>query len=168
METNFVRGEVKTFEQVINKYQTIFEQDGNLILIKRLTLNVIRAGLKRINLSYSRIAFGDIRTKLGLPDSTDVESMVAKAIRDGVITARIDFKTQHLFITENNDVYSTKEPQINFQKRIEYCTNLITNCNGAMQYKQAVKEENKEIGGDDEDDEENLEKLMEAFEDEFM
>jgi 26S proteasome regulatory subunit N3 len=126
---------VKTFELICQKYHQIFENDGNLILIKRLTLNVIRAGLKRINISYSRISFEDIRTKLGLPDSTDVESMVAKAIRDGVITARIDFDTQSLFINETNNIYVTKEPQINFQKRIEYCTNLINNCNGALQYK---------------------------------
>lgn len=130
-----VKGEVKTFELICQKYHQIFENDGNLILIKRLTLNVIRAGLKRINISYSRISFEDIRTKLGLPDSTDVESMVAKAIRDGVITARIDFDTQSLFINETNNIYVTKEPQINFQKRIEYCTNLINNCNGALQYK---------------------------------
>lgn len=126
---------MKTFELICQKYHQIFENDGNLILIKRLTLNVIRAGLKRINISYSRISFEDIRTKLGLPDSTDVESMVAKAIRDGVITARIDFDTQSLFINETNNIYVTKEPQINFQKRIEYCTNLINNCNGALQYK---------------------------------
>lgn len=162
-----LRGEVKTFEQVCSKYHETFEKDGNLILIQRLTLNVIRAGLKRINISYSRISFEDIRTKLGLPENTDVESMVAKAIRDGVITARIDFQTQTLFINESNNIYVTKEPQINFQKRIEYCTNLISNCNGALQYKQEEGEGKKEAG-DEGDDDDALQKLIEAFEDEFM
>lgn len=62
-----VRGEVKTYEDVVEKYQQVFEADGLLVLIKRLTLNVIRAGLRRINISYSRISFADINTKLGLP-----------------------------------------------------------------------------------------------------
>lgn len=145
----------------------MFQQDGLLILINRLTLNVIRAGLRRINLSYSRISFADISVKLGLHTSTDVESMVAKAIRDGVIGGSVDYSTRELLISENTDLYSTRDPQINFQKRIDYCTSMINTCNKAMLYQEANKKEENTDGIMDE--EIAFEELLENLgDDEFM
>ena len=54
---------------------------------------VIKAGLRKINLSYSRISFADISLKLNLPKNTDVEFIVAKGIRDGVLNAKIDHES---------------------------------------------------------------------------
>lgn len=136
---SLVKGEVKAFEEVLARFRSDFEKDGLLILINRLTLNVIRAGLHKINMSYSRISFSDICSKLGLPEGTDVESMVAKAIRDGVINGTVDFAAKELNILEKGDLYSTREPQINFQKRIDYCTNMINTCNKAMLYSDTKK-----------------------------
>ena len=50
-------------------------------LIVRLRHNVIRAGLRRISLAYSRISLADVATKLGLTNIEDTECIVAKAIR---------------------------------------------------------------------------------------
>ena len=47
----------------------------------RLRHNVIRAGLRRISLAYSRISLADVASKLGLPNVEDTESIVTKAIR---------------------------------------------------------------------------------------
>lgn len=46
--------------------------------------------MKKINISYSRISLADIKSKLGLESISDTEYIVAKAIRDGVITATVD------------------------------------------------------------------------------
>ena len=131
-----------------------------LILINRLNLNVIRAGLKRINLSYSRISFEDIKSKLNLPQESDVESLICKAIRDGVLQGTVDFSSNELLINENKDVYSTSLPQRNFQKRIDYCHNMIENCRKAMLYGGEQKEENDEEGSDDDIDADDIEKLL--------
>ena len=50
---------------------------------------VIKTGLRKINLSYSKISFADIALKLNLPKHTDIEFLVAKAIRDKVLNAEI-------------------------------------------------------------------------------
>ena len=97
------------------------------MLINRLTLNVIRAGLKKINLSYSRISFADIALKLCLPRGSDVESLVSKAIRDGVVSGSVDVAKQELLLSENKDTYGTNVPQLNFQKRIDFCSAVIHN-----------------------------------------
>ena len=47
----------------------------------RLRHNVIRAGLRRISLAYSRISLADVAAKLGLANVEDTECIVAKAIR---------------------------------------------------------------------------------------
>ena len=68
----------------------MFRSDGTHNLITRLHHNVIRTGLRRINLAYSRISLADIAARLHLPSAEDAECIVAKAIRDGGIDAVID------------------------------------------------------------------------------
>ena len=52
----------------------------NKISYNRLRINVIKTGLKRISLSYSKISLADIAKKLGLDDNEDIELIVAKVI----------------------------------------------------------------------------------------
>jgi 26S proteasome regulatory subunit N3 len=59
-------------------------------LIQRLRHTVIKFGLKKINISYSKISIKDILAKLGLDTVEETEQIVSKAIRDGVIDALLD------------------------------------------------------------------------------
>lgn len=59
----------------------MFAEDRTSNLIVRLRHNVIRAGLRRISLAYSRISLADVASKLGLANVEDTECIVAKAIR---------------------------------------------------------------------------------------
>jgi 26S proteasome regulatory subunit N3 len=77
------------FKQLTVKYQKLFQADRNLSLIHRLQHTVIKFGLKKINISYSRISIADIQQKLSLESTEETEQIVAKAIRDGVIDATI-------------------------------------------------------------------------------
>jgi 26S proteasome regulatory subunit N3 len=85
---------------VVAKYAKFYIKDKLYTLILRLHQMVIKAGLRKINLSYSRISFVDISTKLNLPKNTDVEFIVAKGIRDGVLNAKIDHESQIVVIKE--------------------------------------------------------------------
>jgi 26S proteasome regulatory subunit N3 len=95
-----------------------------LRLVCRLRRNVIKTGLRKINLSYSRISFADICAKLHLDSEVDAEFIVAKAIRDGVIDATIDHENRYLRSKELVDIYSTYEPQDIFHQRIKFCLKL--------------------------------------------
>lgn len=61
-----------------------------MALMHRLKHTVIKFGLKKINISYSKISLQDIMTKLALESVEETEQIVAKAIRDGVIEATIN------------------------------------------------------------------------------
>ncbi len=126
-------GNLAAFATCLTAHESIFRADHMLTFIARLRHNVIKTGLRRINVSYSRISIRDICTKLHLTESTlqaggvaatseeDAEFIVAKAIYDGVIDASIDRKQHFVFSKENADVYSTNEPQTAFHKRIQFC-----------------------------------------------
>ena len=64
-------------------HEAVFRGDAVHHLIVRLRHNVIRAGLRRISLAYSRISLADVAAQLGLASVQDTESIVAKAIRWG-------------------------------------------------------------------------------------
>jgi len=117
-------GNLSAFNEISSKYEKIFLQDKMNTLIVRLRHNVIKTGLRRINVSYSKISIKDICQKLHLDSEEDAESIVAKAIRDGVIDAVVDRKFHFLYSKENTDVYSTNEPQMAFHKRINFCMDI--------------------------------------------
>lgn len=132
-------GDLVNFKQVMSTYHQLFQKDRTYNLILRLRHNVIKAGLKKISLSYSRISFIDICKKLKLESAVDAESIVSKAIRDGVIDATINHEEGFVKINENIDVYSSHDPQIAFHARIAFALNTHNDAVKAMRYEDKVE-----------------------------
>lgn len=84
-----LEGELQNFNNVVEQYKDRFQKDGLYIIILRLNQIVIRIGLRRISLAYSNISLRDVASKLNIP-AEDVEFVVAKALRDGIIHGEID------------------------------------------------------------------------------
>jgi 26S proteasome regulatory subunit N3 len=68
---------------------------------------VIKFGLKKINISYSKISLKDIAKKLSLDSVEETEQIIAKAIRDGVIEAVLDHDNQWMRSQDSTDVYTS-------------------------------------------------------------
>ena len=62
-----------TFNKVVSKYEKIFIQDKNYSLILRLRHTVLKFGLKKLNISYSKISMKDIQQKLSLDSLEETE-----------------------------------------------------------------------------------------------
>lgn len=127
-------GDLQLFQTCLNKYTALFQRDATYSLILRLRHNVIKTGIRMISLSYSRISLLDITRKLGLESEEDAEYIVAKAIRDGVIEAKVDHEKGWMISQERRDVYSTEEPRKMFETRIEWCLGLRNESVKAMRY----------------------------------
>jgi len=103
---NYVKqGDMEKFRQLLQKYSSLFQADKVLSLVHRLQHTVIKFGLKKINISYSKISLSDVKTKLSLESVEETEQIVAKAIRDGVIDASIDHDNQCMLSLPLIDVY---------------------------------------------------------------
>jgi len=61
------------FKQILTQNARLFQADKNLTLVQRLKHTVIKFGLKKINISYSKILLSDIRTKLSLESNVETE-----------------------------------------------------------------------------------------------
>merc|ERR1712166_1278869 len=149
---------------VIESHKALFQKDKTLTLINRLRHNVIKTGLRSINLSYSRISLQDICAKLGLETPEDAAGVVAKAVVDGVIDATSDYDGKFLKSAQRQDLYTSCEPQKAFHKRIAFCLQMRNEAVKAMVYPDENEKENKrrqerekdlmaEIDEDDLDDE---------------
>jgi 26S proteasome regulatory subunit N3 len=86
---------------------------------------VIRIGLRRISIAYSRISLKDIGLKLNIP-AEDVEFVVAKALRDGIMSGEIDHDGQVLSIEGDKNVYVTNDPQSALNKRIQQKNQVLS------------------------------------------
>lgn len=130
------KGDLKAFQQVAQQYWANFLEDKTHNLIVRLQHNVIRTGLRNISKAYSKISLQDVSQILGLNGGVEeVECIVAKAVRDGAIDAKIDHTNQWMVTSEASDIYSTFEPQQAFHSRIMFCLNLHNEAVKAMRYK---------------------------------
>ncbi|KAJ3261730.1 26S proteasome non-ATPase regulatory subunit [Boothiomyces macroporosus] len=127
-------GDLGKFQDALAKHSDVFHADKNMTLILRLRHNVIKTGVRRISLSYSKISLKDICIKLQLDCEEDAEYIVAKAIRDGVIDATIDHESGSMKSNEIIDIYSTTEPQNAFNQRINFCLNLHNESVQAMRF----------------------------------
>ena len=76
-------GNIQQFQHIANHtiYKLVFKTDKNMSLVQRLGHNVLKTGLKKISLSYSRISFKDVAEKLHLSSPEATEFICAKAIR---------------------------------------------------------------------------------------
>jgi len=160
-------GDLATFHSVVNQHAELFKADKTYALIQGLRHNVIKTGLRKINVSYSRISFADVSKKLQLDSTEDVEFIVAKAIRDGVISATIDHAGQYIQSKENVNIYSTQEPQAAYHRRISFCLNTHNESVKAMRYPpDAHKPSHVETAKERREREQEIAKNLEDEEDE--
>lgn len=143
-------GDLKKFASSISKYKSQLIQDGNYQLCVRLRSNVIKTGIGMISLTYRKISLRDICLKLHLDSEQTAEYMVSRAIRDGVIEAKINHEQGHIETTELLNVYSTKQPQQVFDERIRFVNQLHDESVMAMRYPDS-RDKNKQANTNDDD-----------------
>lgn len=127
-------GDLTLFSERVGMYSERLKEDGTYTLISRLEHSVVKAGLRRLNTSYSRISLSDIATRLGLPSPTSAEYVVSKAVRDGVIDATIHHNDGYVQSHDLVDVYATVEPMEAFHRRIAYCLTTHNDAVRGMRY----------------------------------
>ncbi|XP_014666109.1 PREDICTED: 26S proteasome non-ATPase regulatory subunit 3-like [Priapulus caudatus] len=127
-------GDLSRFNEVLCNFSAQFQADDTYTLIVRLRHNVIKTGVRMINVSYSRISLADIAQKLQVDSPQDAEYIVAKAIRDGVIEATINHMKGYMQSKDNIDIYCTREPQAAFHQRISFCLDIHNHSVKAMRY----------------------------------
>ena len=138
-------GNLDEFKQAMSEFGNNFHEDGTFNLVQRIRHVVIKAGLRKINLSYSRISIKDITEKLKLENEKETEYIIAKAIRDGVFLATINHKEGYVQSKEIQDIYSTFEPQKSYLTRIQFLNNILTEAKKSMKYSQEQEEVKKEL-----------------------
>ena len=160
------QGDMDNFKRLLEKHQGLFLADKNLSLIQRLRHTVIKFGLKKINISYSKISIKDIAKKLSLESVEETEQIVAKAIRDGVIEAVLDHDSQWMRSQETNDVYTSNDPQDIYNKRIKFCMDLHNDAVRALEY--PPKEDKRDFGNLDEERSQKEEDILASLMEDMM
>jgi len=84
---------------------------------------VIKTGIRRLSLSYSRISLRDICHKLHLDSEEDAEYIAGKAIRDGVIEGRIVHENGWMECAGQKRGYGPEVSDV-FGRRIAFCLDL--------------------------------------------
>lgn len=162
-------GNLHEFSNVVTEHQDTFKADKNYSLIQRLSHNVLKTGLRKISVSYSRISLADVAEKLQLASAQSAEYICARAIKDGVIEASIDHENGWLTSNEIIDVYSTEEPQKAFHRRIVFCLDVHNEAVKSMRYppdsyKKEVESSKKDKDG--KEDEKTIDELIKELEEE--
>ena len=125
-------GDLDAFQRTLQKYDKDLEKDDTKSLVYRLRNNVLKTGLRRISISYSRISFQDIASKLRLRSANEAECVCAKAIRDGVVDAILNHEQGFMRSKETIDAYSTNQPRKALHLRTSFCLDIHNEAVKAM------------------------------------
>jgi 26S proteasome regulatory subunit N3 len=135
---------------------------------------VVKAGLRKLHLSYSRISLDDVAHRLGLPSAASAQFVVAKAVRDGVLEATIYHEEGYVQSHDLIDVYATQEPAEAFHRRIAYCLTTHNDAVRGMRYPpDAYKKQleasrgNRRKAGDEKTDEEKAQELEDELDEDY-
>lgn len=168
------QGDLAVFTKVVSEHAARLQSDGTHTLISRLAHQVVKAGLRKLHVSYSRLSLQDVADRLGLPSAASAEYVVAKAVRDGVLDATIYHEEGYVQSHDLVDVYATKEPAEAFHRRIAYCLTTHNEAVRGMRYPpDAYKKQleasrgNRKKRNDDKTDEEKAKELEDELEDEY-
>lgn len=167
------RGDLAVFHETVKQFTDRLKSDGTYTLISRLAHSVVKAGLRRLNTSYSRISLEDIAHRLGLANATSAEFVVSKAVRDGVIDATIYHEEGYVQSHDLVDVYATTEPMEAFHRRIAYCLTTHNDAVRSMRYPpdeyKRQLEASRGMRGkkDDKTDEEKAQELEDELDDDY-
>lgn len=85
--------------------------------------------------------------QLGFDSVEATESIVAKAIRDGVVDGLLDHDAGYLRSNEVSDIYTSNEPQEAFKRRIRFCLDIHNEAVMAMQYPEDAHKDSFETAG---------------------
>jgi 26S proteasome regulatory subunit N3 len=169
------RGDLAVFTKVVSEQAVRLQKDETYTLISRLAHQVVKAGLRKLHISYSRLSLQDVADRLGLPSATSAEFVVAKAVRDGVLDATIHHEEGYVQSHDLVDVYATKEPAEAFHRRIAYCLTTHNDAVRGMRYppdaykKQLEASRGNRRGkkGEDKTDEEKAQELEDELEEDY-
>mmetsp|Transcript_1481 Transcript_1481/g.2690 ORF Transcript_1481/g.2690 Transcript_1481/m.2690 type:complete len:542 (+) Transcript_1481:60-1685(+) len=167
------RGDLAVFHETVQQFMDRLKVDGTYTLISRLAHSVVKAGLRRLNMSYSRISLEDIAHRLGLANATSAEFVVSKAVRDGVIDATIYHEEGYVQSHDLLDVYATTEPMEAFHRRIAYCLTTHNDAVRSMRYppdeykKQLEASRGMRGKKDDKTEEEKAQELEDELDDDY-
>jgi 26S proteasome regulatory subunit N3 len=168
------KGDLAVFASTVTRHAARFRIDGTFTLISRLEHSVVKAGLRRLKTSYSRISLKDVAVRLGLPSAKSAEFIVAKAVRDGVIDATIDHEGGFVQSHDLIDVYATVEPSEAFHRRIAYCLTTHNDAVRAMRYHEDAYKRQLEAsrglkrrGEENKTDEEKAAELEDEFDEDY-
>ena len=158
------QGDLAVFNKVVTQHAHRYQADHTYTLISRLAHQVVKAGLRNLHLSYSRLSLQDVADRLGLPSAQSAELVVAKAVRDGVLDATIHHQEQYVQSHDLVDVYATSEPSEALHRRIAYCLTTHNDAVKGMRYPPDAYKKQLEASrglrrrgrGDDDDDEKEV------------
>ena len=128
------QGDLAVFGKVVAEHAQRYKNDHTYTLISRLAHQVVKAGLRNLHLSYSRLSLQDVAGRLGLPSAQSAELVVAKAVRDGVLDATIHHEEAYVQSHDLVDVYATQEPSEALHRRIAYCLTTHNDAVKNMRY----------------------------------
>lgn len=157
-------GDIALFQAVLQEFMETWKRDSTLSLVLRLRHNVIRAGVKKISIAYSRISLYDVQKKLLLDTVQDAEYIVMKCIKDGIVDAFIDHEAGFAQSRETLNAYATQEPGVIFNKRINFCLDSRAESIRAMRFHGSSAGAEQKTEGEDSEKGDSLEEYMDADE----
>ena len=147
-----LNGYTEQFEDLLKKEKKTFQIDLVYPLMKQMHSIVIRNGLKKLSLAYTKISSNDILNKIHIrkEENFELNSFLTKS-KEHIENFAIDQKNDIIEFVKTKEVYSDQKIREQLLSRIKHLNSLDEQVIKSLRYPERKEEENKK-GEQEEDD----------------
>jgi len=120
----FYTNQTSELENVITRNSTQYENDGNMGLVRQVSVAQTRANIKRLTKTFVTLSLDDVATRIGLASPQDAEKQIVAMIQEGSIHARISQKDGMVQFDANPERFNSVSMLSDLEKRVSTCIAL--------------------------------------------
>jgi len=120
----FYTNQTSELENVITRNASQYESDGNMGLVRQVSVAQTRANIKRLTKTFVTLSLDDVATRIGLPSPKEAEKQIVAMIQEGSIHARISQKDGMVQFDANPERFNSVRMLSDLEARVSTCIAL--------------------------------------------
>jgi len=122
--TAFYTNQTTELENVITLHSAVFENDGNLGLVRQVAVAQTKSNIKRLTKTFVTLSLTDVASRIGLNSPREAENHIVAMIQEGSIHARISQKDGMVQFDANPERFNSVRMLSELERKVSACITL--------------------------------------------
>jgi len=122
--TGFYSNQTSELDNVINRNSSVYDNDGNMGLVRQVSIAQTRANIKRLTKTFVTLSLADVASRIGLASTDQAERHIVAMVQEGSIHARISQKDGMVQFDSSQERFNSVRMLSELEDRVTSCMGL--------------------------------------------